>query len=217
MLGLTSLACRSYCIPRHKLETWQQALLSVQCLLHPCSWATGIIYLPPKPHLLSFTKTIYFLLWLPTSYFKLVLKSQILLQSHQRCFLSIGHLLHSVFDCIGFYFTSLFCLLLFLWGNQPVLWRELTTETTRNTEMLRKACLASSFEHVLVHLGMDVLSRSLLKIRGQARHQNLHQIFGAQVSSILSLNLPAVCFLALETQMERRERRNKPMPKKIFT
>lgn len=84
MLGLTSSACSSYCIPRHELETWQQALLSVQCMLHPYSRAKRIINLPAKPHLLSSTKPIYFLLLLLTSYFKPVSKSQILLQSHQR-------------------------------------------------------------------------------------------------------------------------------------
>lgn len=173
MLGLTLLACRSHCIPRHELETWQQGLPSVQYMLHPQSTATGIINLPAQPHLLSSTKPIYFLLLQPTSYFKPGLKSKILLQSHQRCFLSTGHLLCLVSDCIGFYFIYFFPFTLV-----PMRKPAWTVERTEhwNHQKYRngeKGCLSSSSEHVLVHLDMDVLSRPLLKIRRQAWLQSL--------------------------------------------
>lgn len=183
--------------------------------VHPQSRATGIINLPAKPHLLFSTKSIYFPLLLPTSYFKPVLKSKILLQS-QRCFLSTG--LHSVSDCTGFYFTYLFHLLLFLWGNQPEQWRETTTETTRNREMVRKAAFSHPLSMSWCTLaGMCCQDPSWKSESKHSFHLLAISWFGAQVSSVLSPNLPVVYFLPLETQMERREKRNKLVLKKYFS
>lgn len=176
-----------------------------RCYIHTVllasSRARRMINLPAKAHLLSFTKPIYFLLLLqPTGYFKPDSKNQILLQSHQSDFSLQGTCsTQSLTELASMLFIYSFYLFLLLPENQPELWRELTTETSRNWEMLRKAV----FSHPLskcwcTSVGMCYQDHSC---KSEDRHGlglSAKSCFGAQIRSTLSPNLPAVCSLHLE-------------------
>ena len=173
----------------------------IHTVLLASSRATGMINLPAKAHLLSFTKLIYFLLLLqPTGYFKPDSKNQILLQSHQSDFSLQGTCsTQSLTALASMDVIYLFYLFLLPQENYPELWRELTTETSRNRKMLRKAI----FSHPLSMLWCTSVWMCCQdpSCKSEGRHGlSLSATYhlGAQISSAFSPNLPVVCFLPLE-------------------
>jgi len=123
-----------------------------------------------------------------------------------KSLLSTRHSLHSVSNCTGFYVIYLFYLFLLLQEHQPELWRELTIETSRNREMLRKAVFShppSTLRCTLVWVFCQDPS-----CKSEVRHSlslSATSPFGAWISSTLFPDSSAVCFLPLEWQMEGRE------------